>query len=69
MTDKQKLKEAIKVIKTLRKDAEMALSGEWQITGYPGMGLDSDSAEGFEAQIQNIDRFLNSIKDDTKIVG
>lgn len=43
--------EAISLLKTLKEDAELALSGDWD---------KSDS--GFEAQITLIDRLLNKIE-------
>lgn len=52
MTDKEKLNKAIALIKTLKKDAKMALNGSWDRTDG-----------GFEDQITLIDRFLDSLED------
>lgn len=50
MTDKQKLAKAIKVIKMLEKDAELALDGDWD-----------KSDTGFEAQLIIISAFFREI--------
>ena len=55
MTDKQKLAKAEKLIRTLKQDAKLALSGAWD---------KSDS--GFEDQITLIDRFFDEIKNEKK---
>jgi hypothetical protein len=47
--------EVTSALKTLRADAEMALSGEWDCTTEEGK-------QGFEAQIELIDKALNKIK-------
>jgi hypothetical protein len=54
---RDKLKEAVALLKTLREDAKLALSGDWD-----------KSEEGFRAQIESIDKFLDSLdkKDDGK---
>jgi len=48
MTDRQKLNKCISVLKTLRKDVEMALIGKWDFT----------YSEGFEAQLELIENIL-----------
>lgn len=55
MTDKQKLTKALKLIKTLKQDAKLALSGKWD-----------KSDDGFEDQIILIDRFFNEINNEEK---
>ncbi len=50
MTDTQKLKKAISIIKTLREDAKLALNNDWD-----------KSNSGFENQIILIDSFFNEI--------
>lgn len=55
MTDKQKLAKAIKLIKMLEKDAELALDGAWD---------KSDS--GFEAQLVVISAFFREINKEEK---
>ncbi len=52
MTDKQKLDAALKVIKTLREDAKLALSGDW-----------NKSDDGFESQMLLIDKFYKLINE------
>ena len=47
--------EVTDALKTIRIDAEMALSGQWDCSTAEGMG-------GFEAQIELIDNALNKIK-------
>jgi hypothetical protein len=51
LTDKQKIYLLRQCLKTLRKDAKMALSGEWDCTTQEGK-------EGFDAQVEAIDRAL-----------
>lgn len=51
MTDKQNLKEAVRILKMIKKDAELALSGKWD-----------RSDDGFEAQEILIDKFLKSLE-------
>lgn len=53
MTDREKLKKALIVIKTLKQDAKLALSGAW-----------NKSDDGFEDQITLIDMFFNEIRKD-----
>lgn len=55
MTDKQKLAKAIKVIKTLRQDAKLALNNSWDRSDH-----------GFESQLILIDTFFNEIEDKPK---
>lgn len=55
MTDEVK-KEVIKVLETLRSDAEMALDGRWDCTTREGI------EDGFEAQIYLIDKTLDLLK-------
>jgi len=50
--------EVIDVLECLKKDAEMALSGEWDCTKMEGRET------GFEAQIYLIDNVLNKLKDE-----
>ena len=49
------LPEAITLLENLRKDALMALRGEWDPTG--------EGQEGFEAQIILIDKTLSKLKE------
>jgi len=51
MTDKEKLKEAVSLLKMIRLDAKMALRDDWD-----------RGDDGFKSQIICIDKFLNSIK-------
>lgn len=44
------LKEAVKILRTLKQDAKLAISGFWD-----------KSDDGFRCQIQLIDKFLSSI--------
>jgi len=53
MTDKEKLKKAVKIIKTLKEDAKLALKGAWD-----------RSDQGFEDQIILIDTFFSEIEKD-----
>jgi hypothetical protein len=53
MTDKQKLKKAISALKTLKQDAKLALSGDWDRSDH-----------GFECQIYLIDDTLKEIEND-----
>jgi hypothetical protein len=46
--------EVIKILTSLKIDAEMALSDEWD-----------RSDDGFEAQIEFIDKILNNFRDET----
>ena len=55
MTDKQKLDKAVKLIKSFKTDAKMALSGAWD-----------KGNEGFEAQIWAVDKFLLEINQPPK---
>ena len=48
--------EIIKVLNTLKTDAEMAMSGDWDCTTEEGIET------GFSAQIEIIDELLNKIK-------
>lgn len=54
MTDKQIIKKCVSLLKILRKDAEMAIKGDWDCSTSEGL-------EGFEAQIQLIDELLETI--------
>ena len=56
MTIEEKLHEAMHLINTLRVDAEMALSGEWNCSSEEG------KETGFTAQIDLIDNFYSNIK-------
>jgi hypothetical protein len=47
--------EVVKVLNTLKTDAEMALSGEWDCTTSEGM-------ESFNDQIELIDKVLDILK-------
>lgn len=47
--------EVVEVLNTLKKDAEMALSGEWDCTTSEGI-------ESFNDQIQLIDEILDKLK-------
>lgn len=51
MTDKQKLKEAIRLLKIVKQDAKLALSGRW-----------NRGDDGFTAQIQLIESFFDKIE-------
>jgi hypothetical protein len=53
--------EIINTLSTLREDAEMAIDGRWEITGY---GLTDDAISSFESQIRLIDEVLNLIEDE-----
>lgn len=55
MTDKEKLKKAIEVIKTLKEDAKLALSGHW-----------NKSDEGFQDQLLLISKFFVEITGEPK---
>lgn len=52
---KKVLIEIIDVLNTLKKDAEMALSGEWDCTTQEGIET------GFIAQIEIIEKLLNKL--------
>lgn len=54
MTDRLK-KEVINLLNTLKKDAEMALSGEWGV-------VDNEMKDGFECQISLINEMLTKLK-------
>jgi hypothetical protein len=47
--------EVVKVLNTLKTDAEMALSGEWDCTTSEGM-------ESFNDQIELINKVLDNLK-------
>lgn len=51
----KKVRTVVEVLKTLRKDAEMALSGEWDCTTREGI-------ESFNDQIELIDFTLDKLK-------
>ena len=53
----------ISTLNTLKMDAEMALNGDWDVTGSGGP-LNNEVAESFEAQINLIDEVLNLIEDE-----
>lgn len=50
------LEEAVSLIKTLKQDAEMALSDDWD-----------RGNDGFQAQIDSIDGFLVTLPENSKI--
>jgi hypothetical protein len=50
-------KEVVKVLKTILKDAEMALSGEWDCTTVEGIET------GFGSQIDLIENLLEKIEE------
>ena len=52
MKNKEKVKVLIEALEILKEDAQMAISGEWEISEY---GLNSDAVKGFEAQIELVD--------------
>lgn len=51
MNNNEKILESIRVLKLLKEDAKMALSGEW-----------NRSTEGFNSQIYVIDKTLKELK-------
>lgn len=55
MDDKLK-KEVIKTLQSLKKDAQMAIDGEWDCTTEEGIET------GFSAQIEQIDKILTKLK-------
>lgn len=56
MSKQELIDEAIRIIYTLREDAEMALNGEWDCTTKEGIET------GFGAQLIQIDRALDLLK-------
>lgn len=56
MTDKLK-KEVVDLLNTLKKDAEMALSGEWGVAD----NAPDEMKDGFECQISLIDEMLTKL--------
>lgn len=51
--------ELIDLLETIKKDAEMALSGEWGVAEY----ATDEQKEGFEAQIELIDSMLIKLEE------
>jgi hypothetical protein len=50
MTEKQRLKEAEALLRSLKTDAKLALSGKWD-----------KGDEGFQAQIDSIDKYFKKV--------
>jgi len=63
MTDKKRIKLLTELVEVLKKDAEMAISGEWNISGY---GLNNDAKSAFEDQISLIEQTFNKINYENK---
>jgi len=53
--NKELLRETIIVLKTLKEDAEMALSGDWDFTTKEGVD------DGFEAQLSLIEPLIDKL--------
>jgi len=53
--NKELLRETIIVLKTLKEDAEMALSGDWDCTTKEGVD------DGFEAQLSLIEPLIDKL--------